>query len=207
MVLRHVGCLGIEPREAERRYSHIGGLITDAALQPRTKYRTVVLPRVQRVVAEWPDANVLSGFLYRLETSDLAEFLRWKRTSRKLGVIEGLATTLHTLDIETVTELRACYDGADREQQTRSALRRVKFVGPKTVDYMAILAGSTQHAAVDTHIAGFVRDAGVAGLDYYAIGSLIAQVADRLGCSTGSLDAAIWNYMSNRNIRQDKAYA
>jgi hypothetical protein len=207
VVLRHVGCLGIEPREVDRRYSHIGGLITDAALQPRTKYRTVVLPRIQRVVAEWPDADVLSGFLYRLETRDLAEFLRWKRTSRKLGVIEGLATTLRTLGVETVTELRACYDGADCEQQTRRALRHVKFVGPKTIDYMAILAGSTQHVAVYTHIAGFVCDAGVPGLDYHAIGALITQVADKLGCSTGALDAAIWTYMSTRKTRQDNAHA
>ncbi|NQE88778.1 hypothetical protein [Nocardia terpenica] len=206
-VLRRFVSLGLEPRKAERRWNHIGGLITDAALQPRTKYKTIVLPRVRRVISDWPDADVLSGFLRRLETHDLADTLRWRPASRKLNVIGDLTTVLHRLGIETVSELGNCYDGTEREQRTRRALRSVKFVGPKTVDYIAILTGSTNHVAVDAHIARFVRDAGVCDGTYQAVGALIVQVADELGCSAGALDAAIWNHMSGREQRQDSTDA
>lgn len=197
-VVRHVMSVGLEPQEVERRWDHIGGVIVDAALQPRTKYKTVVLPRVRRVISQWPDAAVLSGLRSRLESEDLAEFLGWKRTSRKLTVIGDVTAMLLALEIETVRELGACYDGDEREQQMRRALRRVKFVGPKTVDYIAILTGSTRHVAVDVHIAGFIRDADVHGGDYAVVSALITRAADELGCSAGALDAAIWNYMSDR---------
>ncbi|MFE9581468.1 hypothetical protein ACFYO1_34185 [Nocardia sp. NPDC006044] len=197
-VLRHVAALGLECREVERRSDHIGGLIVDAALQPRAKYATTVLPRVRQVIADWPDADVLEGFVRRLDAHDLADFLRWKRTSRKLTVIRDLTATLSALELRTVRELGAAYDGADRERETRRALREIKFVGPKTVDYIAILAGSTDYSAVDTHILGFVCGAGVCAGDYRAVGGLIRRVAGELGCSVGALDAAIWNHMSKR---------
>lgn len=198
-VVAYVKSLGLEPREAERRWDHLGGVIVDASLQPRTKYKTVVLPRVRKVISQWPDAAVLSGFRRRLESEDLSEFLGWRPTSRKLTVVTDLAAALHALGIETVRELADCYDGGEREQQTRGALRQVTGVGPKTVDYIAILTGSTGHVAVDTHIAGFVRAAGVHGGDYHAINVLISRTASQLGCSAGALDAAIWNYMSSRD--------
>ncbi|MBW0275516.1 hypothetical protein ATM97_09955 [Nocardia sp. MH4] len=199
--MEYANSLGLEPREAERRWDHVGGVIVDAALQPRTKYKTVVLPRVRKVIAQWPDAAVLSGFRRRLESDVLSEFLGWRPTSRKLTVVTGLTSALQAMGIETVQELAACYDGGDREQSTRRALRQVNGVGPKTVDYIAILTGSTGHVAVDTHIVGFVRAAGVPGGDYRAINALITQAASELGCSAGALDAAIWNYMSGSDRR------
>ncbi|TDP37655.1 hypothetical protein DFR75_1045 [Nocardia ignorata] len=201
-LVAYVRSLGLEPREAERRWDHIGGVIVDASLQPRTKYKTVVLPRVRKVISQWPDAAVLSGFRRRLESEDLSGFLRWRSTSRKLAVVTGLTAALDGLGIETVAELAACYDGGEREQQTRRALRQVSGVGPKTVDYIAILTGSTGHVAVDMHIAGFVRAAGVHGGDYRAISALITRAASELGCSVGALDAAIWNYMSSKDHRE-----
>ncbi|MFD4353698.1 hypothetical protein ACFWPX_14155 [Nocardia sp. NPDC058518] len=202
-VVAHVRSLGLEPREAERRWDHIGGVIVDASLQPRTKYKAVVLPRVRKVISQWPDAAVLSGFRRRLESDDLSDFLGWSPASRKLTVVADLTAALHSLGIETVHELAACYDGGDREQQTRRALRQVKGVGPKTVDYIAILTGSTGHVAVDMHIAGFVRAAGAHSGDYRALNALITRAASELGCSAGALDAAIWNYMSGRDRRGD----
>ncbi|MFE6861772.1 hypothetical protein [Nocardia sp. NPDC057668] len=204
-VVAYVRSIGLEPREVERGWDHIGGVIVDAALQPRAKYRPVVLPRVREVISQWPDAAVLSGFQRRLEREDLSEFLRWSRRSRKLRVITELAAALNVLEVETVRDLAACYDGGDREQQTRRVLRRVKGVGPKTVDYIAILTGSTGHVAVDTHIAGFVRDAGVDCGENRAIKDLIVRAAAELGCSAGALDAAIWRYRSDPRRRGGSA--
>ncbi|WP_446222572.1 hypothetical protein ACTWPB_22625 [Nocardia sp. IBHARD005] len=104
---------------------------------------------------------------------------------------------LETLGIETVGNLATCYDGVESELQTRRALRQVNGFGPKTVDYLAILVGSARHVAVDMHITGFVRDAGIVGSDYRAITTLITRAANELGCSAAPLDAAIWNHMSD----------
>ncbi|MGW5439682.1 hypothetical protein [Nocardia asteroides] len=60
-------------------------------------------------------------------------------------------------------------------------MSRALRVGPKTVDYIAILTGSTGHVAVDTHIAGFIRAAGVPGGDYRAINALITSSRRRIG--------------------------
>ncbi|WP_415973801.1 hypothetical protein [Rhodococcus sp. 077-4] len=62
---------------------------------------------------------------------------------------------------------------------------------------MAILTGSNQHVAVDQHVAALVADAGVTGLDYDSISSLVKAAAAEMGFSPGALDAAIWNYMTN----------
>ncbi|MET4050320.1 MULTISPECIES: hypothetical protein [unclassified Rhodococcus (in: high G+C Gram-positive bacteria)] len=73
----------------------------------------------------------------------------------------------------------------------------MKHVGPKTLDYIAILTRSNQHVAVDQHVAAFVAAAGVPGLDYDSIGSLVKAAASEMGFSPGALDAAIWNCMTN----------
>lgn len=196
-LIAHVNSLGLEPREEERKWSHMGALITDAALQPRTNYKTTVWPRANKVRNEWPDAETLSGFLHRLATEDLSTFLNWRRSSPKLPKIKDIAMALDGLGVETVSDLGARFRDPELESETRRALRRVKHVGPKTLDYIAILTGSNNHVAVDQHVHGFVADAGVPGLDYDLVGALVKAAAFKMGVSPGALDAAIWNYMSN----------
>lgn len=162
----------------------------------------MVRPRVANVITNWPDAATLSGFRKRLDSENLAEFLTWRATSRKLTVITDLADTLYELGIETVRDMADHYDGHEREHRIRTALRRVKFVGPKTIDYLAILTGSTAHVAVDTHITRFVHAAGIRTRDYVATNALIIHTARELGCSAGALDAAIWSYLSDRKARK-----
>lgn len=196
-LIAHVKALGLEPREEERKWGHMGALITDAALQPRTNYRTTVLPRANKVWREWPDAETLSGFLRRLAAEDLSTFLNWRRSSPKLPKIKDIATALDELGVETVSDLAARFRDPELEARTREALRRVKHVGPKTLDYIPILTGSNNHVAVDQHVHGFVVDAGIPGLGYDSVGALVKTAAFKMGVSPGALDAAIWNYMSN----------
>ncbi|WP_415973802.1 hypothetical protein [Rhodococcus sp. 077-4] len=98
-MIAHIKNLGLEPKEAERKWDHMGALITDAALQPRAKYQLTVWPRANKVRNEWPDADTLSGFLRRLHSNDLAMFLNWRRTSPKLTKIHDLATALSRLGV------------------------------------------------------------------------------------------------------------
>lgn len=197
-LIAHINALGLEPKEEERKWGHMGALITDAALQPRTNYQTTVWPRANKVWREWPDADTLSGFLKRLDAEDLPSFLKWRRSSPKLPKIQHTAMALDELGVETVADLATRFRDPVLEAETRKTLRRVKHVGPKTLDYIAILTGSNNHVAVDQHVQAFVADAGVPGLDYDSIGSLVKATADEMGFSPGALDAAIWNHMSTR---------
>ncbi|MDH6681049.1 hypothetical protein M2284_005292 [Rhodococcus sp. LBL1] len=195
-VLAHVALVGLEPTEDERKWEHMGGLLTDAALQPRARYKAAVLPRVRRVIAEWPDAKTTSGFRVRLANEDLPAFLAWSSSSPKIQKIHDLAAVIHSLRVETVDELGDRFRDPELEAETRSALRRVGHVGPKTLDYIAILTGSNNHVAVDQHLAGFVAAAGVSTSTYDYVAEVVRDAARELKCSPGALDGAIWNYMS-----------
>lgn len=43
-------------------YNHIGALYTDIILQSSLNYKTVVKPRVERVLALYPNANTVNKF-------------------------------------------------------------------------------------------------------------------------------------------------
>lgn len=195
-LIAHFTALGLAPKNDERKWNHMGALITDAALQPRAKYQAAVWPRANKVRKEWPDAETLSGFRKRLDTEHLAAFLNWRSSSPKLPKIHDIASVLNGLGVETVEDLAARFRDPVMEGEARRALRRVRHVGPKTLDYIAILAGSTAHVAVDQHVAAFVAEAGAPAQDYDSVGALVKAAASKLGVSPGALDAAIWNYMS-----------
>ncbi|KAF0957415.1 hypothetical protein MLGJGCBP_04735 [Rhodococcus sp. T7] len=201
MVLKLVDEAGLEPNEDERKWDHMGALITDAALQPRTRYTTTVRPRARRVYDEWPDARTTAGFRARLDSEDLPTYLRWRSSSPKITKIYDLVSVMEDLGIDTVDELSARFREPVQEQETRRALRCVKHVGPKTLDYIAILTGSNKHIAVDQHIAAFVRGAGSRVKSYDQVAAVVRAAAAELSCSPGALDAAIWNYMSAQSGR------
>ncbi|WP_051684255.1 hypothetical protein [Blastococcus sp. URHD0036] len=193
LLLRHLDASGITVTERTRGWNHMGALICDAALQPRTRYRTVVEPRVRALRAAWPDADTVSRFADRLRTSDIGTALNW-RGPRKLRVIHELTAALQHEGVETVSDLRqrlAAEDGL-----LRARLREVRRVGPKTVDYLSILAGSPDHVAVDVHINGFVLDAGIPSLTYSECVAVVRSAAAMRGWAAGDLDAAIWDHMS-----------
>ncbi|MDV2477648.1 hypothetical protein F8M49_23775 [Rhodococcus zopfii] len=194
-LLVHVNVVGLEPTEVTRGWPHIGAIICDAALQRQARYQSTVRPRVEKLIAIWPDADTLSGFRERMASEDLSSVLDW-RGQQKLHVIDLLTETFHAAGIQTVTDLASILADDERGRAFRNALRRIRFVDPKTVAYIAVLAGSSQYTAVDVHIRRFVRDAGIEyWKDYDRVSELVAAAA-KYGCSTGALDAAIWDYMS-----------
>ncbi|OLT47758.1 hypothetical protein BJF87_21320 [Gordonia sp. CNJ-863] len=198
LLLDHVKVAGLEPKESARGWHHIGAIICDAALQRQAKYKTHVRPRVVRLIELWPDADTLSGFKRRMKSESISEALDWKGP-QKLAVIDALTETFEEAGVETVADLAGTLADETRGRELRSALRRIAYVGPKTVDYIAVLAGSAEHVAVDMHIKGFAREAGVSYWnDYSRVSQLVKDSAEAGGWSTGALDAAIWSYMSER---------
>lgn len=198
LLLDHVRTTALEPKESARGWGHMGATICDAALQRQAKYKTHVRPRVAHLIELWPDADTLSGFKRRKETESISKALNW-RGPQKLAVIEGLTTAFDEAGIETVADLAGIFADAERGPEFRRSLRKIKHVGPKTVDYVAVLAGSVEHVAVDMHIKGFAREAGVPYWNNYSqVAQLVKGTAEAGGWSTGALDAAIWGYMSER---------
>lgn len=189
--------VGLDLQASKRMWDHMGALIVDAALQPRTRYRTTVWPRARKVYSDWPDARTTTGFRARLKAVDLPTYLAWSATSPKMKKIYDLTAVMEELGIDTVGELADRICDPDKEKETRDALRRVRNVGPKTLDYIAILAGSSNHIAVDQHVTAFVRDAGAQTRTYDEVESTVRAAASELGCSPGTLDAAIWKFMSS----------
>lgn len=172
----------------------MGAVLADASLQAGVRYATTVLPRVRRLLAEWPDAVTTSALIQRLDdpTTPVASVLSWKSEGKKLSIFRALAGFLHAEGIETTSQLReSLADAAFRGQ-----LRRIKGVGAKTVDYLSILTGSTDHAAVDSQLRAFARDAGVKATSYDDVRRAVLEAAAARGWAAGSLDAAIWAYQS-----------
>ena len=77
----------------------------------------------------------------------------------------------------------------------------VRGVGPKTVDYLKTLVGLPA-IAVDRHLRTFVSWAGLDLSDYDEISAVLSRAADLLEVHRGSLDHAIWSYVSNSTTRK-----
>lgn len=193
-ILDRIDALGLKPGLSKRGWNHMGAVLSDAALQAGVSYRNTVRPRVEDLVTHWPDATTTSAFRELIASEDVAAVLRWKADGKKIVTLRALVDYLNEAEIETVSSLREALQREDFREDLR---RSVKGVGPKTIDYLAILSGSEDDVAVDGQIRRFVRDAGVQARSYDQIRRLICEAAAVRGWSAGSLDAAIWTYQSS----------
>lgn len=174
-------------------YSHMGALLTDAILQAGQRYDTVVRPRALRVRDEYPEANTTSAFLDLLEAAGFQEVLQWQDPV-KPDRVKRLAFFLRDRGIETVRDLQKWVD----QPQSRKDLIAINGIGPKTADYISWLAG-VPTVAVDRHIKRFCAAAGIKTRD---IKKAVSEAASELGVDEGSLDFAIWSFMSRRKSRE-----
>ncbi|MET3141569.1 UNVERIFIED_ORG: hypothetical protein ABIB13_001271 [Arthrobacter sp. UYEF2] len=135
------------PTEASRGWDHVGAIIVDSTLQRRQNYNETVKPRVEALVAEWPDAATTSGFRQHLNTGKLSEVIDWPSPGR-LAQVEDITRVFERLDIETVTELRGALSDQTKGAVLREALAEVRHVSPKTLDYIGTLSGISTGADV-----------------------------------------------------------
>ena len=118
--------------QVTRGWEHLGAVIVDAALQRRQRYKATVEPRVRALIEAWPDAETSSGFRARIESEDLGAVIRWKSADR-LNQIDEILSVFESKNINTVNELRVQLSPSPERFELRSALRRIKHVGPKTL--------------------------------------------------------------------------
>lgn len=120
---------------------------------------------------------------------------------KKIDTLRDLTQFFIAEKIETPRELK----GALQDESFCERLRSVKGIGPKTQDYLSILAGSNEHVAVDAQVNAFVRESGAQASGYEAVRTLIVEAAHERGWKPGDLDAAIWQFQSGRDRRATTA--
>lgn len=174
-------------------YDHMGAILTDTILQAGLNYRTVVAPRVKRVMELYPIAYTTSTFLSIIEQDGANQVLNWQHPEKPRRLYE-FTQFLFTLSIESDKDL---YNWLMIQGNDQSLLK-LRGIGPKTIDYLKNLV-NLPAVAVDRHIRTFVLNAGITSGRYSEIQAIVEQAADLLNIGRSSLDHAIWLYMSNKN--------
>ncbi|MFD9013555.1 hypothetical protein [Streptomyces sp. NPDC059552] len=178
--------LGDGPFRLPGGWFHMGAVICDASFQARTRYVSTLRPRLLRLQEEWPDAVTVRGFRDRLATHDLAVAMDF-RSPGKVAKAHDITDLLVAEGVDTREDLHAWI----ARPAGRTALRAVKGVGPKSVDYMGNLVGRSQ-VAVDVHLRAFAADAGVPQLGYGQLRAAYEEAAALLGHEPGALEHAVW---------------
>lgn len=191
--------LGDGPFHSPGGWTHMGAVICDASFHARCKYELTLLPRLLRLQSAWPDAVTVRGFRERLAAEDLAVAMNFK-SPRKIATAHALTELLASSEVDTRADLHAWLG----HQDNRAALRKVKGVGPKSVDYIGNLVGRSQ-VAVDVHLRAFAADAGVTGLRYTELRAAYEEAAAALGHEPGRLEHAVWRFKSRGVSHEETA--
>ncbi len=141
--------------QVEGMYDHMGATIADAILQAGTTYATVVKPRVNAILRNYPKENTTSSFLKLLVSEGAKAVLNWK-DDEKPNRILALTRFLIGEGIETEEDLLLWIAHDENLKKVKS----VRGVGPKTADYLRILVGY-QTTAVDRYVFRLIEEAGL----------------------------------------------
>jgi hypothetical protein len=169
-----------------RGYEHMGAVICDAGLQAALNYRTVIAPRIDRLLRHWPCASTTSAFGRKTARYGLTDILRW-HDATKLHRIRAITALLLDHGVE---------DHRDAQQwlTTTSAemlLLDIHGVGQKTVDYLRLLVGVPE-LVIDRHVRAFATRAGATGNDR-TIKRQILLAASHCGYSPDDVDRMVWH--------------
>jgi endonuclease III len=183
--------------EIDGCYNHMAATAADAILQANQKYDTNVAPRTKRILDKYPEATTTSATLKILESVPATEFLNWRGLDRADRFV-ALLKLFQTNRIETEDDLNKRFTD-DSDAFSRQLLAQ-NGIGPKTVDYLKILAG-LQTSAIDRHLENFLIEAGISDRTYgkyEKTQNLINAAADQLGIPQAIFDHSIWHYMKEK---------
>ena len=180
----------IEPKNCPYG-NHIGAVLTDTILQSGLNYNTVVRPRVESIICNYPTSDTLSDFNHILKSTGYDVVLKWKH-QEKITRLNSLITTLIKNNINTIKELILFLE----INENVNLIKRIKGIGNKTCDYLMKLLGF-DIIPVDRHIKSFLENADIRYVDYNDIKLIVSYTADFMSVSRRCLDYSIWCYMSS----------
>ncbi|WLS09720.1 hypothetical protein Q9314_08150 [Shinella sumterensis] len=167
-------------------YHHMGAIVADCVLQAGLNYRSIVFPRVSAILEGYPGADSTSELVQLIARGETSHFLNWNHPE-KIGRFEALVGFLSERSVENTAILRESL----QDTSFVVALREVRGVGPKTVDYMQCLVG-IDSIAIDRHVRTFAKRVGVVEEDYDFLKSVFCYAADLLSVSRREFDAWVW---------------
>lgn len=189
--------IGNGPFQVWGGWEHMGAVVCDAGLQAGVRYETVVRPRIERLIAAWPDPTLSTFEAHIADPAALEGVLQFR--GRKLDTIRQLISHLRSEEIDTVHEFSSWVD----LPSNATSLFEIKGIKDKTVDYLRMLVG-LPGAAVDRHLRRFVQRAWPEAATYTEVHDLVVRAAEAGGHDLGGLEHAIWNYES-RQLRSTAA--
>jgi len=174
-------------------YGHMGAALADCTLQAGLNYSTVVRPRITSILRFFPDAKTVNTLIGVIEKEGVQKFLQWKHPER-ISRFENLIRFMTETGIDSTSDLcEALGDAAFTIE-----IRKIRGIGPKTIDYMGCLVG-LDCIAVDRHIKNFAETAGLEKNSYDYLKETFNFAADLLSVSRREFDASIWQYQSNKS--------
>ncbi|SFV23828.1 hypothetical protein [Micrococcus terreus] len=191
--------------QVNRGQEHMGGLIVDSALQRRNKYGSTVAPRVAKIIEAWPKAVTTTGFRRLAGDGDTSTFdwslntglaglgkvIDWSSPTRLVQMAET-ATVFADHGIDTTDQLREALEDEHTRAPLRAQLRRIRNIGPKTLDYFDILCGITEATAVDSRIRLAATRAGIERQGYDHLREVMFHAANTRSWRLSDLDAVLW---------------
>lgn len=188
--------IDITPHNVRLSYNHLGAILADAVLQAGLNYKSVVQPRVTRILSEFENVNCSSSLMGIVETGRVPEFLNWNHPVKVLR-FERLVKEIYSSGIKDSEHLRSFLE----DDSFCISLQKINGIGPKTVDYMSCLVG-IDSVAVDRHIRSYARRAGVDAEDYHFLKYVFCFSADLLSMSRREFDSWVWQRESSRTSPQ-----
>ena len=79
-------------------YNHMGATIVDSILQAGLNYKTVVYPRVKKLILSYPDYKTTCDFLILIQTIPLTNLINWTNEV-KINRIKELSWFLYNNSI------------------------------------------------------------------------------------------------------------
>lgn len=172
---------------------HIGAMIAESALQPGSRYKSVVRPCIERIVKLYPQGKTSKGFVRLLEEGSPKYFLNWTEDDKPRRVL-AVAKFLHEMGIETPGELRLLLG----DPECIKGLKKIRGLGNKHIDYLLLLY-KEPCPSLEEYILAFLKEA---GLDYPTLEEarpILDGAAEELDLDTDSLLISLWRYMSNHD--------
>lgn len=166
--------------------THLGAVLADAALQAGVKYDTVVRPRVMRLLAEHPEAATRIGLEHLLSIRSPEVLLRWRHPEKPRRFV-ALVAACADARVNSVGDL-ATWLATPR---SRDALLAISGIGPKTIDYLHLLAG---HAVIpmDRHLFRLLRLAGVPDRNYDSAQRTLTSACEAAGFPIRETENSLW---------------
>lgn len=169
---------------------NIAAILVDATFQAGLNYRSVVLPRVRAVALAFPKMNSLNALEKALDTREFSSALAWSHPEKPRRLRE-IVTFFRKNGLNTISELTTWIS----VESNRLSLRKIRGIGPKTIDYLSKLLGLPV-IAVDRHAHHLLRKAGVVNRVYGEAKRILEFAADLLNISRSTFDRLMWQTMS-----------